>query len=110
MPAGDDWQLGVPPCPPDARCNVKKTHEIFSCFVDSFFVCNRVGLERVLGAPLSFDGEHISNWVQEKVDTANSLLAKISLLQDVDPASEWLLLKFCGSTRSLYYGRMHASP
>ena len=56
----------------------------------SLFVLNRVGLERVLGAPLSFDGGDIANWIQEKVDTANSLLAKASLLQD--PASEWLLL------------------
>ena len=79
MPAGDDWQHDVPLCPPDARRNVKKTHEIFSCSVDSFFVCNRVGLERVIGAPLSFDGEYTSNWVQEKVDTTNSLSTKISL-------------------------------
>ena len=30
MPAGDDKQLGVSPCPLGARRNVKKTHEIFS--------------------------------------------------------------------------------
>jgi hypothetical protein len=93
---------------PDLSANHSRlatiTAEAFSRLKSRHFAISKDGIRRVLGAPLSLDPRFVTGWLQERVDSSKVLLSRISLLND--PASEWLMLKYCGSTRLLHLCRM----
>jgi hypothetical protein len=105
VPCADpEWVSGVPVLSLDASMGQADTHAALSLLKDHLFVVSNDGLKRVLGAPLSLDPDFVSGWVHKAVKETCVLLDRIPQL--MCPASQWLLLKFCGATRALHLTRM----